>query len=235
MAAFGQRNFETPDAAAQALIDAAESNNTPTLNAIFGSGGGAFLNDKAARDEFASIAKNRRRLQSESGRVILMIGSEDWPFPIPVVGAGAQWHFDPSQSESVIAAHRLRADELDAIELCASYVGAQRQFAQQHGMQQYAQRFEELGNLIATQPYRGYNFRMLQSQGSNASGGSTDYIVQGTMLAGFGLVATPAEYGVSGTHTFIVSQDGIVYQKDLGASPPQITKFDPDPSWKPVY
>ncbi len=138
----------------------------------------------------------------------------------------------------------MAADELDAIEACAGYVGAQRQFAHQHGMQQFAPKIQDLGNLIpqqlaeavaSGQPYQGYFFRTLDSQGRNASGGASDYVVQGTMLAGFGMVAWPAQYGVTGTRTFIVSQDGVVYQKDLGASGGSVTKYDPDPSWKPVY
>jgi len=86
--------------------------------------------------------------------------------------------------------------------------------------------------------YRGYHFKILNAQGPDAEQGAQDYIVQGHMIGGFALVAWPAEYGVSGIKSFIVNQDGIVYQKDLGpkgaAVAQAMTKFNPDKSWEPV-
>jgi len=65
-------------------------------------------------------------------------------------------------------------------------------------------------------PYRGYYYRILTGQGENATGGAKSYIVNGKMTGGFAFVAYPAEYRSSGVMTFIVNQDGVVYQKDLG-------------------
>jgi len=85
-------------------------------------------------------------------------------------------------------------------------------------------------------PYYGYYYRILKAQGKSAPGGAVDYVVKGHMIGGFALVAFPAEYGVSGIMSFIVSYDGVVYQKDLGPSTAKIagamTRFDPDPTWK---
>jgi hypothetical protein len=87
-------------------------------------------------------------------------------------------------------------------------------------------------------PYHGYYFRILDGQGANAPGGAHNYIVKNKLIGGFGLVAWPAEYEVTGIHTFIVNQDGVVYQKDVtpvpGKPPLPITRFDPDHSWEPV-
>lgn len=87
-------------------------------------------------------------------------------------------------------------------------------------------------------PYHGYYFKILKSQGSNAPGGEIDYVSKGKMVAGFGLMAYPAEYGVSGIMTFMVNQTGVVYQKDLGPktgeSAKAMTKYDPDKTWKKV-
>ena len=84
-------------------------------------------------------------------------------------------------------------------------------------------------------PYHGYYFKILKSQGSNAAGGEQDYVVNGKMAGGFGLVAYPAEYGVSGIMTFTVNQLGIVFEKDLGPKTEEIakaiTKYDPDKTW----
>ncbi|HAM51998.1 MAG TPA: DUF2950 domain-containing protein [Nitrospiraceae bacterium] len=87
-------------------------------------------------------------------------------------------------------------------------------------------------------PYHGYYFKILKSQGSNAPGGELDYVVNGKMVKGFGLVAYPARYGVSGIMSFMVNQQGIIYEKDLGPKTEEIAKgitaYDPDKTWKKV-
>jgi Protein of unknown function (DUF2950) len=89
-----------------------------------------------------------------------------------------------------------------------------------------------------SQPYHGYFFRMLTSQGPQAHGGAKNYIVDGNMTGGFGILAFPAEYGNSGVMSFVVNQDGNVLQKDLGADTAgvakAITSFNPDSAWTPV-
>ncbi|HYA19024.1 MAG TPA: DUF2950 domain-containing protein [Burkholderiales bacterium] len=85
-------------------------------------------------------------------------------------------------------------------------------------------------------PYHGYYYKLLTRQGKNAPGGAYDYLVKGEMLGGFGVLAYPARYRASGVMSFIVNQDGVVYEKDLGKNTASIaakmTTFDPDPSWK---
>jgi hypothetical protein len=87
-------------------------------------------------------------------------------------------------------------------------------------------------------PYHGYYYKILKSQGKNAPGGEYDYVVNGKMIGGFALVAYPAEYGSSGIMTFIVNQGGTVYQSNLGKDTEKIAKamkkFDPDETWKKV-
>ena len=89
----------------------------------------------------------------------------------------------------------------------------------------------------APRPYYGYFFRILTRQGTHAPGGARDYVVDGHMTGGFALLAYPATYGNSGVMTFIVNQEGIVYQKNFGLATAQvaqqITQYDPDPSWQP--
>jgi hypothetical protein len=85
-------------------------------------------------------------------------------------------------------------------------------------------------------PFHGYFFHMLTRQGSHAQGGAKDYVVDGSMVGGFAFVAYPAEYGNSGVMTFIINQDGVLLQKDLGKTTTEtataMTEFDPDDSWK---
>ncbi len=87
-------------------------------------------------------------------------------------------------------------------------------------------------------PYHGYLYKILKAQGNNTPGGAYDYVVKGKMIGGFALVAYPAQYGTSGIMTFIVNQDGIVYEKNLGKNTAKtagaMKAFDPDGTWKKV-
>jgi hypothetical protein len=90
----------------------------------------------------------------------------------------------------------------------------------------------------AGDPYRGYRFRILTRQGPHAAGGAYSYIINGRMIPGFALVAYPDHYGESGVMTFIVNQNGKVFQKDLGKNTAAIgekmSAFDPGPGWQEV-
>jgi len=87
-------------------------------------------------------------------------------------------------------------------------------------------------------PYHGYYFKVLKGQGPAAPLGEMDFVVKGVMIGGFALVAAPAEYEVTGVKTFIVSHDGVVYEKDLGPDTLDqarvMDRFNPDPTWDPV-
>jgi hypothetical protein len=95
---------------------------------------------------------------------------------------------------------------------------------------------EGYSSAVKTTGYHGYHFRVLKGQGAAAPMGELDYVIQGIMIGGFALIAVPAEYGVSGLKTFIVSQDGIVYEKDLGPESLEIAKkterYNPDKTWR---
>jgi hypothetical protein len=85
-------------------------------------------------------------------------------------------------------------------------------------------------------PFHGYYYKILKGQGPNAPGGAYHYVINGHMVAGFALVAWPAEYGVSGVTTFLVNQNGTVYEKDLGPRTGEMakamTRYNPDQTWK---
>ena len=87
-------------------------------------------------------------------------------------------------------------------------------------------------------PYHGYYYRILKAQGANAKGGAKNYIVDGEMTGGFAVIAYPADYRSSGVMTFMVNENGIIYQKDLGEKTAElgqhITEYNPDKSWKVV-
>ncbi|HEV2175309.1 MAG TPA: DUF2950 family protein, partial [Nitrospira sp.] len=87
-------------------------------------------------------------------------------------------------------------------------------------------------------PYHGYFYRILTKQGKDAPGGAYDYLTKGHMIGGFAVVAYPARYGASGSLSFLVNQDGLVYEKNLGknstAIASKMTVFNPDTSWRQV-
>jgi hypothetical protein len=94
------------------------------------------------------------------------------------------------------------------------------------------------GYSIGKSGFHGYYFKILKGQGPAARLGRLDYVIEGIMIGGFALVAVPAEYRVTGVKTFLVNNDGIVYQKDLGPNSLDIVKkmelYNPDPTWHPT-
>jgi hypothetical protein len=251
-----QRSFDTPEAAAEALIHAAAGNDTAALNAIFGPQGRSGLTsgdpaqDKAEQQEFAKIAQTKHELQKDSmnpNRMILSVGNQDWPFPVPIVKKNNGWVFDSSMGALAMKARKIGANELSAIETCSGLAGAELQYAQTHSTHNYAANIAELTSLVpkdfmeaesgtAPEAYHGYRFQILRSQGPDAPGGAHNYAVKNALMGGFAIVAWPAQYGVTGVNTFIVNQDGVVYEKDLGPhTTAPVSTYNPDASWRPVY
>jgi len=103
---------------------------------------------------------------------------------------------------------------------------------------EYTEATKAAGIKPAGAPYQGYYFRILTRQGANAAGGAYDYVINGNMVAGFAMIAFPADYGASGIMTFVVNENGKVYQKDLGKKTAEIagamTAYDPDATWTVV-
>jgi len=277
-----QKSFKSPEEAVKALSDAVKGNDTKELMMIFGPAGKELISsgdevaDKAWRDRFARAYEEMNKLVSENDKkIILHVGNEEWPYPIPVVKKGENWFFDTEAGKEEILNRRIGRNELNAIEVCLAYVDAQREYIlkdrDENKLLEYAQRLNSregeknglyweakegqegspLGPLIAKAavegytgkrpvgrrtPYHGYYYRILKAQGKNAPGGEYDYVVNGKMIGGFALVAYPAEYGSSGIMTFIVNQEGVVYQRNLGKDTEKIAtamkKFDPDKTWK---
>ncbi len=275
-----QTTFADPKEALQAVIKACKSDDTDTLLKIFGPDGkdvvlsGDPSDDKDGRAKFVQAAAKKSKIipdPKNSDRMILSIGEQDWPFPIPLVRKENRWSFETSEGKQEILARRVGSNELNAMEVCRAYVEAQFEYAQTHkrnGVPEYAERitsspgktdglywdpakdlppcevpkgFAQAAagmSMEKREPYRGYYFRILTAQGPDAHGGAMNYIVGGSMIGGFALVAWPAEYGVSGVQTFIVNHDGIVYENHLGPETAQIgsemTEYNPDPTWHPV-
>ena len=275
------RSFDTPQKAADALIVAARDFDRPALEQLFGPKfGEVVLSGEEAQDrqraaEFIEKADEKTNVSVDPKtrtRAFLLVGDDDWPFPIPIVKRGARWSFDTEAGRQEILYRRIGSNELDAIKICRGYVEAQHEYAlkkrEGYDVNQYAQRIistpgtqdglawqepdgtwdgpvgEKIAQAIAqgyssrTEPYHGYFFKVLKGQGPAAPLGEMDFVVNGVMIGGFALVAAPAEYGVTGVKTFIVSHDGVVYEKDFGAATKdtfaKMERFNPDRTWTPV-
>lgn len=275
------RTFATPQAAADALITAAERFDVAELKAILGPDGddlivtGEPVQDREAAASFAAQARDKSSVVTDPkrpARVILTVGKDDWPLPIPIIKQGAKWQFDAKAGRKEILYRRIGRNELDAIAICRGFVDAQREYSliKREGVRvnQYAQRIIstpgkqdglawknpdgswggpigsnaahaiEQGYAVQASPYHGYYFKVLKGQGAAAPLGELDFVVNGVMIGGFALAAAPAEYGVTGVKTFIVSHDGVVYEKDLGDQTLKtfeaLERYNPTKGWTPV-
>ncbi|HXZ28209.1 MAG TPA: DUF2950 domain-containing protein [Terriglobales bacterium] len=272
-----QRGFDTPQAAADALIQAAGAFDVAALKQILGPGSEDLIaskdpvQDKERALAFVAKASEKTAVQAESSkRAILVVGNENWPLPIPIVQRHGKWYFNTREGRQTLLLRRIGANELDAITICRGFVEAQLDYAatphDNSGVNQYAQRILStpgkqdglywmnpdgtpggpISDAIAkaiqegystSNPsgYHGYFFKVLKGQGPAAPLGEMDFVIQGMMIGGFALVAAPVEYRVTGVKTFIVSHDGIVYQKDLGPNTLNIVKsmerYNPDKTW----
>ena len=274
-------SFETPQKAADILVDAADKFDVQRLANIFGQGGedivfsGEFTQDRKHAADFAAQAREKKSISLDSrtgSRAFLLVGDEDWPFPVPLVKKGSSWVFDARAGRQELLYRRIGANELDAIQICHGYVEAQYEYAlhprEGYNVNQYAQqiisspgkqdglawqnsdgswdgpigeriaRAIEEGYNLGSEPYHGYFFKILKGQGPAAPLGEMDFVVKGVMIGGFALAATPAEYGVTGLKSFLVSHDGVVYEKDAGSGSlgdfEKMERFDPDGTWSPV-
>jgi hypothetical protein len=275
------RTFHAPEEAVQALTAAVAKGNVDEVIAIFGPDGRELIESsdpvtaRHNREVFTIAAGEGWRLVDDADRKSLVIGSEAWPFPVPLVQDASGWRFDTAAGKEEVLARRIGRNELAAIQSSRMYVAAQRRYAQrghdgkpaglyartvrsdpgrQNGLYWPATKGQPrspLGDLMAEaarrlqntdreqpSPFHGYYFRILTAQGAAADGGAKDYVVNGEMSGGFALLAWPAQYDVTGIMTFIVNQDDVVYEKDLGttteATVGVITLFDPDPTWAAV-
>jgi hypothetical protein len=277
-----QAKFATPEAAAAALLQALKTAGPHQMQEIFGREGveavtsGDPVSDQHDREVIAlAMEQSWRWAPLGEDAKELIIGDEQWPFPVPLRKTGNEWQFDSEEGKEEVLARRIGRNELGIIDLCRAYVDMQREYASQphdgkpaglfaqrlrsspgreDGLYWHRKRGERrspLGDLVAeaaaegydlnksaASPFWGYHFRILTAQGPAAPGGKKDYVVNGDMTGGFALLAYPAKYASSGVMTFMVSQDGVVYQKDLGpdtgTQAPRLAEYNPDESWTAV-
>lgn len=272
--------YPTPQDALEAFAGALTTPGKAALLGVFGDEAADVLStgnpveDRLNRLELiALLSEGYRMMSEEDGSVILALGADGWPFPIPVTRTEAGWAFDLEAGREEVAAREIGHNELDVIVLMDAYVDVQANFRltdhDGDGVMEFAGNIissEEdrdglfwpgagspLGPLFAraalfgysdgetdhpAEPLTGYFFRILDAQGPNAPGGEMAYRLGGNMVAGHALLAVPAIYGETGVHTFMVSENGVILEADLGdetlATVEAMTQFDPGPDWTPV-
>ncbi|HXR04662.1 MAG TPA: DUF2950 domain-containing protein [Verrucomicrobiae bacterium] len=280
-----EQTFAAPQDAVNALASAAQNHDTNALHSIFGPAGHDLISPDVvqATEEYKifvqHLTEKTQLIPNSDTNVTLEIGTNGWPFPIPLIKRDGQWFFDTAAGKEEVLARRIGRDELGAINVCNAYVEAQREYASEDrpgdGVLAYAQflcstpgthdglfwpakpgeELSPLGPLVAQArvegyhrtakmlndaqaPYHGYYFKILTRQAKHAAGGKYNYIINGRMIAGFALVAWPAEWGNTGVMTFIVNQQGKVQQKNLGPRTAKIAgamaAYDPDDTWAPA-
>jgi hypothetical protein len=215
-------------------------------------------------DFLAAYAKQHKVVPDGPNRALLSAGTADWTLPVPIVKSANGWHFDPRAGADQMKTRRIGRNELAAMNAVLAYFDAQKEYAQVdrdgNGVLEYAQKFASspgkhdglywpsapgepespLGPIYAPvrpgEGYHGYHFKILKAQGANAPGGAYDYVIGKRMRGGFALVAWPVKYGETGVMSFMVSHDGVVYEKNLGpntdATARAMTRFDPETTWK---
>jgi len=277
--AITEQLFASPDDAVKALQTAVQAKDQAALKTIFGPEFSELLTGDKVQDannaqRFAdAMAQDCNQVKDGDDTITLEVGTNNWPYPIPLVKADGQWHFDTAAGKDEIINRHIGKDELCAIGVCRTYVTAQRQYAGENpaggGVVSYAQKFKStpgkkdglywpaaegeaaspFGPLVAEahaegyvrhasagpHPFHGYYFKILTRQGEAAPGGKTDYMSHGTLTGGFALVAYPEHWDQSGIMTFIVGQDGKVFQQNLGEKTSRIAgtmkEYNPDSDW----
>jgi hypothetical protein len=230
------RTFRSATDASDALFEAVRNGDAHTVEAILGSTDGLAScgeesRDSRDRERFVEKYQQMHRLVREpDGSTVLYVGAENWPFPIPLVSSHGQWHFDAKAGWREVTFRRIGANEATAIEVSRATVEAVKHDATPSGTDPllgYAERLAAAARASSgttarvtpdEKPFRGYHFVVLKS------GGIT-------------VVAYPAEYRSSGVMTFMVGEDGVVYERDLGrdtASVARGLKARPASGWRTI-
>jgi len=253
----GPATFSSPGEATKALFQAVQNGDEEALQRILGAGkevtsSGDEIEDKLERERFSQKYQEMHRLVREpDGSTVLYIGAENWPFPFPLVSktkTGA-WYFDSDSGTQEIMFRRVGENETTAIQVCRALAKTKEpsatyttggdpitQYAQSLVSARTANADSVSGNAEKeSSPFHGYYFRAVTG---NSAPMANSYAAAVKKTAGLALVAYPAEYGSSGVMTFIVTHDGVVYEKDLGPKTSKVAlalkERGPDSSWRPA-
>ena len=247
------RTFATPEEAVKTLAAAVKAGNLQDVIAIFAPYGQELADDSDAttarrnRETFVTaFAEGWHLVNQTASRKTLVIGNEDWPFPVPLIKSGSRWRFDAEAGKEEVIARRIGRNELAAIAICKTYVAAQLRYAatehddkptglyatkirsdpgKHNGLYWPVAKGEPrspLGDLLAeaaedeAMVAGGREPQPFHGYYFKILTGLATTAADGSASRGFGLVAWPARYDATGVMTFVVDQTGVVRQKDVG-------------------
>jgi hypothetical protein len=223
------RSFSSAGEAAHALFEAADSHDEQAVQAILGAGKevtstGDDAEDKLEREQFCQKYKEMHRLVREpDGTTVLYIGAENWPFPIPLTSTNGRWSFDSKTGSQEMLFRRIGENEATALDVCRTLVvlAARPQSSPRTSdpSREYAHivaKAASTGTTPEPQRFHGYYFRALGPQPAKKLRVLDDRVTGGKQTDVLTFVAYPAEYRSSGVMTFLVSKNGLVYERDLG-------------------
>lgn len=223
-----QATFPSAESASQALFLAVQSNDERALAHLLGAGRALMSSEDATQDRidrerFVQKYQQMHRLAREThGDMLLYVGAENWPFPVPLVSRSGAWRFDSDAGMQEVRYRRIGENEVTAIALCHTLLAAQG-----HPGGDDTSDGLTAAVLAKTQssksrvPFHGYNFRILPRPGQLVA------------------MAYPAEYRSSGVMTFVIGKDGVVREKDLGPDTAKIARAmssggEADATWHPA-
>ena len=218
------KTFASPGEASSALFQAVQNQDEQALESILGAGKDVTsssneVEDKLEREQFSQKYQEMHRLIREpDGITVLYIGAENWPFPVPLVFKNGKWYFDSDRGKQEILFRRVGENEITAIEVCTTFATAKngsgtKAKSDDDPVTQYAESLVSGGATSPeSSPFRGYYFRIVAANSSSA----TETHASADSKTAVALVAYPAQYRSSGVETFVVTQDGAVFEKDLG-------------------
>ncbi|MCU7834026.1 MAG: DUF2950 domain-containing protein [gamma proteobacterium symbiont of Taylorina sp.] len=207
--------------------------------------------------------KSHQVIAGKKDEMFIEVGLEGWTFPIPLIKNTDGWYFDSISGMEIIKTRRIGRNELNTMQAVLAYYDAQKEYSAQDlngdGFLEFAQKFRSspgkkdglywdvepgetlspLGSFFSADTpggaYHGYYYKILKEQGKNAREGAYNYLKDKRMRLGFALIAWPAEYGDSGVMSFIISQEGVLYETNLGSDTDQIarkiTQYNPEKDW----
>ncbi|MDK3072500.1 DUF2950 family protein [Sedimentitalea sp. JM2-8] len=272
--------YGSPTDTVMAFMDALNASDQEALLTVFGPENrdlllsGDSVEDRINRIAILTMYREGYRLEpQDDGSVVLALGEDGWPFPVPIARTGDGWGFDADAGYAEVTAREIGGNELDVIDLLDAYGDVQMAFRlvdqDGDGVMEFARRIissaEDRDGLFwpgqnspmganlarasvfgyndgvedrSPEPFGGYYFRILEGQTDAAPGGAMSYLVNDQMVGGHALLAVPANYGESGVHSFMVSENGVILQADLGENTLELaadmTLYDPTGDWSPV-
>jgi hypothetical protein len=238
----GTRTFSSPAEACQALFHAVRDDDAHALEAILGpelTSSGVESEGKPERQRFdAKYCEMHRLVREPDGTTELYVGAENWPFPVPLVAESGGWRFDTEAGQREILLRKVGHDEATAIRVCEALGRTTKQHEAGAISDDPITRYAE-GLLApadagrtAEEPFDGYYFRVVTKRADTGPAITDRGHAGGRKARGVAFVAYPEDYRSSGVMTFVVTDDGALYEKDLGPDTATVARdLNERPAW----